>query len=162
MFSGYSQAATTDYTYLYYLLNESDAGTPTSFCNEHCFYGLDLVTLLDPTGSDIHTIGYDTGNGGEEPSFIDTLSPDLISYEFDLDPNYGMGGACPRAASARSCASSRRSGRATRAAPSSRTTPAMSETTSSRSRAELPRRCRSPRAPRCWRWACGRGRATRR
>ena len=50
VFSGYSQAASPDYTYLYYLLNESDAGTPTSFCNEHCFYGLDLETLLRPDG----------------------------------------------------------------------------------------------------------------
>ena len=90
VFTGYTQTASTDYTYLYYLLNESNAGTPTSFCDEHCFYGLDLDTLLDPVGPSIHTIGFDSSNGGEEPSDAYATSPDLISYEFDLDPNYGI------------------------------------------------------------------------
>lgn len=92
VFTGYSQASTTDYTYLYYLRNDSDptlsSGEP--FCEPRCFYGLDLDTLIDPTGPGIHTIGYDTSNGGEEPSDAYGTSPDLISYEFDLPPNYGI------------------------------------------------------------------------
>jgi len=91
VFSGYSQAASADYTYLYLLQNDSDAGTPTSFCNEHCFYGLDLTTLFDPTGPAIDTIGFDAGNGGEAPSvFGANASPDLVFFEWDDPPNYGI------------------------------------------------------------------------
>jgi hypothetical protein len=90
-FTGYTQTPSIGYyTYLYYLHNQSNVGTPTSFCNEHCFYGLDLDTLLDPTGPDIGLIGSDTSNGGEAPSAAYGTSPDLISYEFDLAPNYGI------------------------------------------------------------------------
>ena len=90
-FTGYTQTASVDYTYLFYLKNDSDAGTPTSFCNEHCFYGLDLETLFDPNGGGITSIGFDSSNGGEEPSFFDAnTAPDLVFYEFDLPPNYGI------------------------------------------------------------------------
>lgn len=89
-FAGYSQAASSDYTYLYLLVNDSDAGTPTSFCNEHCLYGLDLVTLVDPTGAGVTSIGFDASNGGEAPSLVDAASPDSIFFEFDLAPNYGI------------------------------------------------------------------------
>lgn len=90
IFAGYSQLTSTDYTYLYLLENNSDAGTPTSFGNEHSFYGIDLVTLLDPNGSGINSIGSDASNGGEDISDAFAISPDLISFEFDNAPNYGI------------------------------------------------------------------------
>jgi hypothetical protein len=90
-FTGYSQSASSDYTYLYILENDSAAGTPGSFCNEHCFYGLDLETLFDPNGGGINSIGFDSSAGGEEPSFFDAnTAPDLVFYEFDSPPNYGI------------------------------------------------------------------------
>lgn len=91
VFAGYSQAVSPDYTYLYVLENDSEAGAPTPFCDEHCFYGLDLETLFDPNGGGIHTIGFDSANGGEDPSFFGAnTAPDLVFYEFDNDPNYGI------------------------------------------------------------------------
>ena len=90
-FSGYSQASSADYTYLYYLENTSTAGTPTSFCNEHCFIGLDLETLFDPNNGNLSSIGSDSSNGGETPSFsgADTAFS-VVFYEFDAPPNYGI------------------------------------------------------------------------
>lgn len=92
VFAAYNQAPSTDYTYLYYVLNESNASLSSGepFCNPHCFYGLDLVTLLDPTGPGITLIDFDTQNGGEVPSDAYGTAPDLISYEFDSAPNYGI------------------------------------------------------------------------
>ncbi len=89
--AGYSQASSSDYTYLYVLQNDSVAGASTPFCNEHCFYGLDLETLFDPNGGGIHTISFDAGNGGEAPSFFGTnTAPDLVFFEFDDPPNHGV------------------------------------------------------------------------
>lgn len=89
-FSGYTQTASSDWTYLYLVDNDSTPGTPTSFCNEHCFIDVELFTLLDATDpAQIHSAGYDTSNGGEEPSAIVTFT-DGFDYQFDNAPNYGI------------------------------------------------------------------------
>lgn len=90
-FAGYSQTASSDYTYLYRLDNASTVGAPTSFCNEHCFIGLDLETLFDPNNGDITSIGSDASNGGEPVSFsgADTAFS-VVFYEFDASPNFGI------------------------------------------------------------------------
>lgn len=92
--SGYGQAAdASNYTYLYYLQNDSAAGTPTSFCDEQCFFGLDidLEALGDPVDLGISSVGFDASNGGEAPSdaFADS-GFDVVSYFFDDPPNYGI------------------------------------------------------------------------